>query len=60
MARITFKNQSAYFLRLQAFESRFTKNEVLEKAVAAGSAVVADAIRENLEALPEEKFQPLY
>lgn len=59
MARITFKNQSAYFLRLKAFESRFTKNAVLEKAVVAGSAVVADAIRENLEALPEEQFRLL-
>ena len=59
MARITFKNQSAYFLRLQALESRFAKESTIEKAVYAGSAIVADAIRENLEALPEEQFRLL-
>ena len=59
MARITFRNQSDYFLKLQALEKCFAKEETLEKAVHAGSAIVADAIRENLEALPEEKFRHL-
>lgn len=57
MARISFSNQSDYFLRLQALEKCFAKEETLEKAVAAGAAVVADAIRENLDALPEEQFR---
>ena len=35
------------------------KDEPLEKAVAAGAAVVADQIKANLEALPEEEFRKL-
>lgn len=35
------------------------KDEPLKKAVAAGAAVVADQIKENLEALPEEEFRKL-
>ena len=31
----------------------------LEKAVAAGSAIVADQIRDNLEALPQDEFRNL-
>lgn len=59
MARITFKAQSDYYLKLKAFESHFTKDATLEKAVRAGSAIVADAVRKNLEALPEEQFRHL-
>lgn len=59
MARITFRKQTEYFLRLQKLESRFTKEETLEKAVAAGAAIVADKIRDNLEALPDEQFRLL-
>lgn len=59
MARISFKNQSEYYLRLQKLESRFTKDETMEKAVYAGSSIVADQIRENLEKLPEQQFQRL-
>lgn len=35
------------------------KDQPLEKAVAAGAAVVADQIKANLEALPEEEFRKL-
>ena len=35
------------------------KDEPLEKAVTAGAAVVADQIKANLEALPEEEFRKL-
>lgn len=35
------------------------KDEPLEKTVAAGAAVVADQIKANLEALPEEEFRKL-
>lgn len=59
MAKITFKNQSDYFLRLQELEKHFAKESTLEKAVHAGAAIVADQIRENLESLPEEQFRHL-
>lgn len=57
MAKITFKNQEDYFLKLRQLDYHFIKEKTLEKAVYAGSAVVADKIRENLEALPEENFR---
>ena len=59
MARITFTRNSQYAMKLQQMERHFIKDEPLEKAVAAGSAVVADQIRANLEALPEEEFRKL-
>ena len=59
MARITFKRGSEYALKLQQLERHFTKDEPLERAVAAGAAVVADQIKANLEALPEEEFRKL-
>lgn len=59
MARITFKNQSEYFLKLQQMEAHFAKDETLERAAARGAEVVADEIRKNLEGLPDEKFRKL-
>lgn len=59
MARISFKNQSEYFLKLQQLEELAAKDETLEKAVVAGAEVVADKIRDNLEGLPTEKFRCL-
>lgn len=59
MARITFKNQSDYFLRLKKLEETFKSDEPLERAVSRGAAPVADAIRKNLEALPTEDFRVL-
>lgn len=59
MAKISFKNQSEYYLKLQELENLAAKDETLEKAVAAGAKVVADKIRSNLESLPTEKFRYL-
>lgn len=59
MAKITFKRGSEYMLRLQKLEERFAAPQTLEKAVHAGSAIVADKIRENLEALPEDEYRRL-
>ena len=59
MAKITFKRQSEYFLKLKQLETHFVKNEVLERAVHKGAAIVADEIRKNLESLPEEQFRHL-
>ena len=57
MAKISFKNMDAFGEKLQSLERHFAKDATLEKAVAAGAAVVADEIRANLEALPEEDFR---
>lgn len=59
MAKITFKRGSEYALRLQELERHFARPEVLEEAVQAGSAIVADAIRANLDALPTEEYRML-
>lgn len=59
MARISFTGGSKYALKLQQVERHFVSDKPLEKAVAAGSAIVADQIRANLEALPEEEFRKL-
>lgn len=59
MAKISFKNQSEYYLKLQELENLAAKDETLKKAVAAGAKVVADKIRSNLESLPTEKFRYL-
>lgn len=59
MARITFKRGSEYALKLQQLERHFMKDEPLEKAVKAGAEIVADKIRDNLNALPEEEFRRL-
>lgn len=59
MARITFKRGSEYALKVQQLERHFMKDEPLEKAVKAGAEIVADKIRDNLNALPEEEFRRL-
>lgn len=59
MAKISFKNSEKFFSQLQELERTFAKDETLEKAVHAGAAIVADQIRDNLEALPEEPFKHL-
>ena len=40
-------------------ERHFQSDAPLKKAVAAGAAVIADQIKANLEALPEEDFRKL-
>lgn len=57
MAKISFKGSSVYFEKLQQMERHFLKDSTMEKAVHAGAKVVADKIRDNLEALPEEDFR---
>lgn len=59
MAKISFKGQSEYFRKLQELQQAFAKDSTIEKAVRAGAAPVADRIRQNLEALPEEPFRKL-
>lgn len=57
--RISFRNQSKYFLRLKKLEQVAADGATIEKAVRAGAAIVADKIRANLDALPEEEFRKL-
>lgn len=59
MAKITFKNGSEYENKLKKLEQLYASDAPLEKAVAAGAAVVADKIRSNLEALPEDEYRRL-
>ena len=59
MAKISFKGQEKYFEKLQQLDKVFAKEAVLEKAVRAGAAPVADRIRQNLESLSEESFRNL-
>lgn len=59
MARVSFKNDSAYYLRLQKLEHTAAGEELLEEAVAAGAGVVADEIRNRLAKLPEDEFRLL-
>lgn len=60
MAKITFKGQSEYYEKLKQMEEHFLSDEPIERAVAKGAAPVADAIRSNLEGLPDERFRRLY
>ena len=59
MPKISFKGSSVYFEKLQQMERHFLKDSTIEKAVHAGAAIVADKIRDNLEALPEVSFEHL-
>ena len=59
MASISFKGSSVYFEKLQQMERHFLKDSTIEKAVHAGAAIVADKVRSNLDALPEEEFKHL-
>lgn len=57
MAKISFEAQEEFFAKLRQLEEAFASDESLERAVAAGASVVADAIRDKLEALPEDNFR---
>lgn len=59
MAKISFSGCSDYYRKLQELEKAADERVVIKKAVAAGAAPVADAIRENIENLPEQGFQRL-
>jgi len=57
MARITFKKGDDYAERL--LHVARGSEEVAKRAIYAGAKVLADKIRDNLEALPEESFRRL-
>lgn len=57
MARITFKKGDEYALKLSRLATN--SDEIAKKAIYAGAKVVADKIKLNLEALPEERFRHL-
>ena len=59
MAKITFSATGDYALALERYQSAADGGKLLERAVASGAAIVADQIRSNLQALPEEKFRRL-
>ena len=57
MAKITFKAEQDYALFLGKLEALAYRDDTLERAVYAGSSIVADAIRANLESLPTEPYR---
>lgn len=59
MAKITFSATGDYALALERYQSAADGGKMLERAVASGAAIVADQIRSNLQALPEEKSRRL-
>lgn len=59
MAKVAFSALGDYALALERYQSAADSGKMLERAVAAGAAIVADQIRANLQALPEEKFRKL-
>lgn len=59
MAKITFKDSEDYSLFLGRYREGVFRLGITKKAVYAGAAIVADQIRANLEALPEDKFRRL-
>lgn len=58
MARMSFKSGEDFALKLSRLGA--AQEEVARKAVYAGAQVMADAIKANLEALPEEDFRFLH
>lgn len=59
MASITFKGFEEYAKKLEQLQNVLAEKTIQEKAVAAGAAIVADKIRENLEALPTDRYRHL-
>lgn len=57
MARMTFKAGNEYALKLSRLATG--SEEIAKKAIYEGAKVVADAIKDNLESLPEDKFRYL-
>ena len=57
MARMTFKAGEEYALKLSKLYGHC--DEVSKKAIHDGAEIVADAIKANLKALPEEAFRYL-
>lgn len=59
MARISFKGFEGYAEALKKLEFTAQGGELLEKAVKAGAAPVADEIRRRLRNLPEDEYRRL-
>lgn len=59
MANIAFRNMEKYAHTLGYFETRMLQEDALERVVAKGAAVAADAIRREIDSLPEEPFRHL-
>lgn len=59
MAKVAFSALGDYALALERYQSAADSGKMLERAIATGAAIVADQIRANLQALPEEKFRKL-
>ncbi len=57
MATMTFKKGSDYALQLSRLANG--SETIIRKAINAGAGIVADQIRRNLEAIPDEKFRYL-
>ena len=57
MARMTFKAGDEYAIKLSKLATG--QEEIAKKAIYAAAAIVADRIKANLNALPEEKFRYL-
>lgn len=57
--RITFHHQSTYWKKLKQLEKAVNDGEILKKAIYQGAGIVADKVREKMEALPEEEFRRL-
>ena len=57
MAKFSFKAGDDFALRLSKLAAR--SDEIAQKALYAAAGIVADKIRDNLQAVPEEKFRNL-
>ena len=57
MARMTFKAGEEYAIKLSKLATE--QEEIAKKAIYAAARIVADRIKANLNALPEEKFRYL-
>lgn len=57
MARMTFQAGEEYVLKLSKLAAG--SEEIAKKAVYAGAGIVADAVKKNLAALPEDRFRRL-
>ena len=57
MARMTFKAGEEYAIKLSKLATG--QEEIAKKAIYAAAGIVADRIKANLNALPEEKFRYL-
>lgn len=55
MARMTIKSSNEYALKLSRLAEG--SEQIAKKAIHAGAGIVADAIKKNLNAMPEDEFR---